>query len=255
MLAVPDSRARAVRIAEQLGTSVDDVESFITELHTGGLWRNIDKLRDGGTDPKAKFYLSLAGICQERDEEFVPAGYLADRQRVLSELDVLGGEDRANAQQAFDANLQERVYALPDKEVVEVDGERIPIARGFPFIGMAAEGFEGGISKSGDDEDPNTLYFVGTENISEATLENTGMVPAYAELGDGTRVEPVSEEAKKGRLVFAEASELSQPLTERKGKLKRITGGYYLAYHNKDLAKKLLATELRGRRKNPTEGQ
>lgn len=213
MLAVPEARALATKVAEALGTTLDAVEGFITELHTSGPWKNVDKLKQGGTTPEARFYLSLAGVCVEKPTSggYTPSQYLDDRGRVLSELGVLGGADRALADVQFNAHLQDRVYTMPNKEIVDVDGEKIVIASGDPFIGMAAEGFEGGISKTGQDEDLVTMYFVGTSNINPSSLEATGMVLAYAEVFDPEtqsmkRVEVDSEEGKKGRVVFAEAS-------------------------------------------------
>lgn len=254
MLAVPDSRAMTESIAERLETTVDAVEAFITELHTSGPWKNIEKLKDGGTTPEARFYLSLAGVCNEdAGNGYSPSQYLSDRLRVMNELGVLSNHDREEAQRLFEGNLKDRVYGLKEKEVVDVDGERIVIAAGDPFIGMAAEGFAGGISKTGKDEDPATMYFIGTANIDATSLERVGMVPAFAEVFDPEsqsmkRVDIDSEEGRGGRVVFSEVAQLSQPLNERTGKLKRIAGGFYLAYHDKDLAKKLLSTEFKRRK-------
>jgi hypothetical protein len=255
MLAVPESRALAARIAEKLGTTIDGVEGFITALHTQGPWKNIEKLKNGGTTPEAKFYLSLGGICVEKEttEGMTSKEYLADRSRVMLELGVLGGEDRQKAEALTAKNLKERIYEMEDKEIIDVDGVKIPAAKGYPFIGMAAEGYQGGISKTGDDADEKTVYFAATENIRPESVESIGLVPAYAEVFNPEKqiVERFaidSEQGKTGRVVFAKPDEAQKPLEERAGTLKRISPGYYLAYHDKQLAAKLLATELKNRK-------
>ncbi|MBP9864568.1 hypothetical protein KBC54_03925 [Patescibacteria group bacterium] len=254
MLAVPETRALAESIATRLGTTVEAVEGFISELHTQGPWKNAEKLKNGGNSPESRFYLSLAGVCEEKPDAngMTPTDYLNDRSRVVSELNVLGGNDAAKAEELFKNHLESRVYRMKDKKVLDVDGVKVPIAQGDIFIGLAAEGYTGGISKTGEDSNPKTMYFIGTESFSPETIQSIGMVPAFAELYNPDtqsmdRVEVDSEDAKRGRLVYTKADQLEQPLKERVGELKRINAGYYLAFHNEDLAVKLLATELKNR--------
>ncbi len=256
MLAVEDSRLLAEEIAEKLGTSIEECEAFIAELHTTGPWVRIEELRNGGTTLRAKMYLTLAGVCGEkliRKGQHSPREYIDDRNRVMRELTSLNRQDRKKAEQEFEKNLQERVYDLSDKEIIEINGVEVILASGDPFIAMAAEGFEGGISKSGPDGSPDSMYFVGTQSIDERSITMLGFVPVFAEVPGSPslkRVEIGSEEAKKGRIVYAEPSALDEPLQERVGKLKKIAGGLFLAYNNKDLAIQLLGAELFGRKHN-----
>jgi hypothetical protein len=254
MLAIPESRALASKVAEKLGTSLEQAEQFITELHTQGPWKKIDQLKNGGTTPEARFYLHLSASCLEKpeDESYSSAEYLADRKRVMEELAIYAGEDQSATDELYAERLEDRVYGMKDKEVTEVDGQHIVISQGDPFIGMAAEGYAGGIAKTGKDGDPGTLYFVASEKIDEETVKKLSLSPAFAEVYDPAaqtmkRVEMGTEESKKGRVVYATPDQLSLPIQDRMGALKRIGAGYMLAYGNKDLAKKLLATELKGR--------
>ncbi|MEI7512529.1 MAG: hypothetical protein WCK01_03660 [Candidatus Uhrbacteria bacterium] len=255
MLAVGETRALAARIAETVGTTIDEAEAFISALHTQGPWQNVEKLKDGGTTPEAKWYLHLASACMEKNDDselLDKQGYLLDRARVVAELTQYTETESSAREELFNERLQERVYSIPGFQVEEVDGVKVPVAEGYPFIGMAAQGYEAGVSRTGPDGDAKTLYFSATAAFHESTLEAVGVVPVFAELYNPTtqsmeRVAADSEEAKQGRLVYGSSNQLDQDLRERQGALKRISPGYYLAYGDKNLAVRLVAEELRSK--------
>lgn len=256
MLAVGETRALATRIAKEVGTSIVQAEAFISALHTQGPWQNVEKLKDGGTTPEAKWYLHLASACVEKNGKgglLDKQGYLQDRARVVAELTGYAEAKPSVREGQFKERLQERVYNLPGFQVEEMDGVKVPIAEGYPFIGMAAQGYEAGVSRTGPEDDAKTMYFAATAAFHEPTLETIGMVPIFAEVYDAAtqsmeRVAADSEEAKRGRLVYGSSDQISQALKEREGALKRISPGYYLAYGDKNLAVRLVAAEINSRK-------
>jgi hypothetical protein len=153
MLAVPETRAKAEKIAQALGADLKKAEETVIKMHTTGPWEAGKMIGKLDENPDIKLWMILAKACTgDHSGDMSKEEFIKDTADVNARLD----QAVANTDGFFTDAYKEQVAEAEGHFTME-DG--VPVAETDNFKAMSIKGHEAGIVK-----DKSGILFVGSAN-------------------------------------------------------------------------------------------
>ncbi len=165
MLAVQEIRDKIIKLTEQYGATIEDIDKLTKELHVGAIWDKAGALAEG-TDPAVKTWMSMAEATvanKEYSGDITEQEFILDLNRINSVLD-----EATNDPEKFFTSAKNNLVDR-SKEQFSMD-EDVPYSEAHGgFLAMAVNGHRSGIVGQGDN------LFVGSNELDFGVLEKIGL--------------------------------------------------------------------------------